>query len=101
MRWSSVANSPTMREREQFRQICKMLAAVYHYEYFDRLEKLRHAYFYFNPELDPRRRDSAPMRLDRAYAELVESLHRRAQGRQFRRGVRTRRSSARTARAPR
>jgi hypothetical protein len=60
-------------QREQFRQICRMLAAVYHYEYFDRLEKLRHAYYYFNPELSPHARFSADA-LDRAYAELLESL---------------------------
>ena len=50
-----------------------MLAAVYHYEYFDRLEKLRHAYYYFNPELTAHARFSADA-VDRAYAELVESL---------------------------
>jgi Protein of unknown function (DUF3754) len=60
-------------QREQFRQICKVLAAVYHYEYFDRLEKLRHAYYYFNPELSPHARFT-PGAVDHAYAELVESL---------------------------
>src|SRR5262245_37460903 len=59
--------------RDQFRQICKMLAAVYHYEYFDRLEKLRDAYYYFNPELSPHTRFSTET-ADRAYAELVDSL---------------------------
>ena len=60
-------------QRDRFRQICKVLAAVYHYEYFDRLETLRHAYYYFNPELSPHARFS-PEAIDRAYAELVESL---------------------------
>ena len=60
-------------ERDRFRQICKLLAAVYHYEYFDRLEKLRNAYFYFNPELDPEKRFSPPA-LERAYAELTKSF---------------------------
>jgi len=59
--------------RDAFRQICRMLAAVYHYEYFDRLEKLRHAYYYFNPELSSHVRFSAEA-ADRAYAELVDSL---------------------------
>jgi len=59
------------REREQFRQICKLLAAVYHYEYFDRLEKLRHAYFYFNPELNAQARFK-PEEIERAYRELVD-----------------------------
>ena len=60
-------------QREQFRQICKMLAAVYHYEYFDRLEKLKHAYYYFNPELSAHAKFT-PDAVDRAYAELIESL---------------------------
>jgi uncharacterized protein DUF3754 len=60
-------------QREQFRQICKVLAAVYHYEYFDRLETLRNAYYYFNPELSAHVRFT-PDAVDRAYAELVESL---------------------------
>jgi Protein of unknown function (DUF3754) len=61
------------RRREEFRQICKMLAAVYHYEYFDRLEKLKHAYYYFNPELSAHTKFT-PDAVDRAYAELIESL---------------------------
>ena len=40
-------------ERDQFRQICRLLAAIYHYEYFDQLERLRHAYYYFNPDARP------------------------------------------------
>ena len=59
--------------RDEFQQICKVLAAVYHYEYFDRLEKLRHAYYYFNPELSPHVRFSADA-IDRAYEDLVDSL---------------------------
>jgi hypothetical protein len=57
-------------EREQFRQVCRLLAAIYHYEYFDRLEKLRDAYFYFSPELDLQTRfDRAT--IDRAYQDLI------------------------------
>ena len=60
-------------ERGEFRQICRLLAAVYHYEYFDELEELRHAYFYFNPELAPPARiDDAT--LERHYADLVAAL---------------------------
>jgi hypothetical protein len=63
----------TDAERMQFRQICRMLAAIYHYEYYDRLERLRQDYFYFDPELDPHARfdDQA---LEMAYADLVASL---------------------------
>jgi hypothetical protein len=60
-------------QRDQFRQVCRLLAAIYHYEYFAKLERLRDDYFYFNPELEPHARlDQAA--LERAYADLVESL---------------------------
>jgi hypothetical protein len=60
-------------QRDGFRQVCRRLAAVYHYEYFARLEQLRDDYFYFNPELEPHARfDHAA--LERAYAELVDSF---------------------------
>jgi len=28
-------------EREKFRELCRLLGAIYHYEYFDQLERLR------------------------------------------------------------
>ena len=60
-------------EREQFRQVCRLLAAIYHYEYFARLERLRDDYYYFNPEFDPHGRiDEATLK--RTYDDLVESL---------------------------
>jgi hypothetical protein len=60
-------------EREQFRQVCRLLAAIYHYEYFERLEKLRDAYFYFSPELDLQTRfDRAT--INRAYDDLMASF---------------------------
>ena len=60
-------------EREQFRQFCRLLGAIYHYEYFDRLERLRNDYFYFNPETDgPARFDSATA--ERAYGDLIDAL---------------------------
>jgi hypothetical protein len=60
-------------ERDEFRQVCRMLAAIYHYEYFDELEQLRHAYFYFNPELDSRTTIDAAT-LERNYAELLAAF---------------------------
>jgi len=57
----------------QFRQVCRMLGAIFHYEYFERLEALRRDYYYFDPENDPRSRfDTAS--LERAYAHLIESF---------------------------
>jgi len=59
--------------RGKFREICRIMAAIYHFEYFELLEKLRHAYFYFDPGLG-RRPDFDPATLDLAYKELVDSL---------------------------
>jgi hypothetical protein len=60
-------------EREKFRHVCRFLAAIYHYEYFDQLERLRHDYFYFNPELDPHTHFDGTV-VEEAYADLVESF---------------------------
>src|SRR6266567_2676138 len=60
-------------ERGKFVEICRMLAAIYHFEYFELLEKLRHAYFYFDPELG-QHPDVDPGTLVQAYHELIGSL---------------------------
>src|SRR5262245_28146097 len=60
-------------EREKFRQVCRFLAAIYHYEYFEQLERLRHDYYYFNPELEPHERFDDTM-LEAAYADLLDSF---------------------------
>ena len=60
-------------ERADFRQVCRLLAAIYHYEYFERLERLRHDYFYFNPEVEPHARFDAAA-LAAAYSDLVDSF---------------------------
>jgi hypothetical protein len=59
--------------RAQFRQVCRMLGAIYHYEYFERLEALRRDYYYFDPALDPRARFDATS-LERSYGQLIESF---------------------------
>jgi hypothetical protein len=69
-------------EREQFRQVCRMLAAIYHHEYFAELERLRHDYYYFNPELDPHAHFETA-ELERAYADLVDSFHTVLKGANF------------------
>jgi Protein of unknown function (DUF3754) len=62
-------------ERKQYRQLCRLLAAIFHYEYFGELERLRNDYFYFNPELEPHARFDRGT-LERAYADLAASLTR-------------------------
>jgi uncharacterized protein DUF3754 len=60
-------------DREKFRRLCEMLAAIYHYDSFKTLERLRDDYYYFSPEIAPHAAlDRAA--LDRAYADLVQSL---------------------------
>ena len=69
-------------EREKFRQFCRLLGAIYHYEYFDQLERLRNDYFYFSPDLDSHTRfDSATV--ERAYGDLVDALTKVLHGANF------------------
>jgi uncharacterized protein DUF3754 len=60
-------------ETEKFRLLGRLLGAIYHYEYFDRLETLRNDYYYFNPDL-PHDTPVEPERLAHAHDELVETL---------------------------
>ena len=69
-------------EREQFRQFCRLLGAIYHFEYFDQLERLRNDYFYFSPDLDDHARfDSATV--ERAYGDLIDALTKVLHGANF------------------
>ena len=60
-------------QQERFRQLCRILGSIFHYEYFDRLEKLRDDYYYFNPAISAEGRldDKA---LEQARAEFTQSL---------------------------
>ena len=60
-------------ERERFRQLCRLLGAILHQRFFDRLEKLRDDYFYFSPDVDHRPGVDAAT-IERAYRELIETL---------------------------
>ncbi len=60
-------------EAEKFRRLARLLGAIYHYEYFDRLETLRNDYFYFNPDL-PHDMSVDPAVLARAHDEMVATL---------------------------
>jgi Protein of unknown function (DUF3754) len=62
-------------EREPLRRFARMLGAVFHYEYFDELERLREAYFHFNPDIAVQRRDDGDG-LEQAYADLDAELAR-------------------------
>jgi Protein of unknown function (DUF3754) len=60
---------------KKFRRLCEMLAAIYHYEYFELLERLRGDYYYFNPHA-AQHTVIEPAKLERYYGDLVQSLDR-------------------------
>ncbi|HLA21359.1 MAG TPA: TMEM143 family protein [Pseudolabrys sp.] len=60
-------------EHARLRQFGRMLGAIFHYEYFEELERLREAYFHFDPEVDPRA-GGAAKDLDAAYRSLREDF---------------------------
>jgi hypothetical protein len=66
-------------QHEKFRQLCRLLGAIFHYEYFEWLERLRDDYYYFNPEvpLDPKR---DPQSIEEARLELLETLEKVLKG---------------------
>ena len=41
-------------QQTNFRQFARVLGAIFHHRYFEELDRLREAYFYFDPEVDPR-----------------------------------------------
>jgi hypothetical protein len=60
-------------EPDKFRLFARLLGAIYHYEYLDRLEALRNDYYYFNPDL-PHDMAVDPQTLARTHDELVATL---------------------------
>jgi hypothetical protein len=56
-----------------FTQLARKLGAVFHYQYFEELDRLREVYFHFDPEVDPR--TGAPaFDLDAAYGSLRDEV---------------------------
>jgi hypothetical protein len=41
-------------QQTNFGQFARALGAIFHHRYFEELDRLREAYFYFDPEIDPR-----------------------------------------------
>lgn len=60
-------------DRDQFDRLCRMLAAIYHHEYFALLDRLRNDYYYFSPDVAPHAAMDRGAS-ERAYADLVQSL---------------------------
>jgi hypothetical protein len=56
-----------------FRQFARLLGAILHAQYFEELDRLREAYFHFDPELDPKA--NGPVKdPDAAYRSLSEEF---------------------------
>ena len=56
-----------------FRQLARMLGAIFHHQHFEELDFLRDSYFYFDPEIDPRA--CGPARdFETAYRRLIEEF---------------------------
>src|SRR5262249_23141923 len=60
-------------EREKFRQLCRLLAAIYHYQFFIQLEKLRDDYYYCSPDREGAAHLDAQS-VAQAHDDLVETL---------------------------
>jgi Protein of unknown function (DUF3754) len=56
-----------------FRQLARKLGAVFHYQYFAELDRLREVYFHFDPEIDAQACGAAPD-LEAAYRTLCDEL---------------------------
>jgi hypothetical protein len=60
-------------KQASLRQFSRALSAIFHYRYFDELDRLREAYFHFDPELDPKACRPAND-LDAAYRTLSDEF---------------------------
>jgi len=79
---STLLERGELAEPEKFRQLCRLLASIFHYEYFEQLERLRDDYFYFNPQIDTQKRFEA-MTIDAAYTDLTDALAKVLKGANF------------------
>ena len=56
-----------------FRRLARRLGAVFHYQYFEELDRLREVYFHFDPEIDAQACGPAPD-LEAAYRSLSDEF---------------------------
>ncbi len=69
------------REREPFRQFCRLVGAVWHFEYLETLERLKDAYAPFDPDavtkpLTPLPADQRPKRTDQLFEQFIALMER-------------------------
>ena len=60
-------------QQDGLKQFARMLGAIFHHQYFEELDRLREAYFYFDPEVDPKACGAANDR-EAAYRRLSEEF---------------------------
>jgi hypothetical protein len=70
-----------LKERDAFRQFCRLVGAVWHFEYLETLEKLKDAYAPFDPDtvckpLTPLQAEDRPARLDALFDSFVQLMER-------------------------
>jgi hypothetical protein len=68
-------------EREPFKQFCRLVSSVWHFEYLETLEQLKDAYAPFDPDttckpLTPLDRDSRPAAMDKLFDKFVTLMER-------------------------
>jgi hypothetical protein len=62
-------------DRQKFRNFCKILESLYHFEFHDKVEELKNNYFPFNPDRDTRSiRDYSPEELKACEHRLLEKF---------------------------
>jgi Protein of unknown function (DUF3754) len=69
------------REHQPFRQFCKLVAAVWHFEYLANLDALKDAYAPFDPDsttrpLKPIAPEDRPAKMDKLFEQFVEMMER-------------------------
>ncbi|MFT4712330.1 MAG: hypothetical protein ACJAVI_003605 [Candidatus Azotimanducaceae bacterium] len=65
-------------QRVEFIEFCRLLESVYHFEYHQRLERLKDAYAPLNPDRDTIRIPDTPVEDEKEFVVLLESLLNRA-----------------------
>lgn len=66
-------------DRDSLRQLCRLLSAIFHFEYHDRLAELKAAYEPFDPDPDAEGRpgpDAEPPVLDELFARFIQLMER-------------------------
>ena len=69
------------REHQPFRQFCRLVAAVWHFEYLEKLDALKDSYAPFDPDsatrpLKPTAPEDRPAKMDKLFEQFVAMMER-------------------------